>query len=126
MHSFAIKYVVDGETFLVLDVCMIDVGSPDKNNPHYELREMQLFITNYRKILNLILKTQSLLGLRGENVIIYIQYTTRKESSRLKQNTYFSKYHLPNLPYPILIIPTEFWSLSTTSSNYHSDLVHKN
>ena len=31
MHSFAIKYVVDGETFLVLDVCMIDVGSPDTN-----------------------------------------------------------------------------------------------
>ena len=31
MHSFAIKYVVDGETLLVLDVCMIDVDSPDKN-----------------------------------------------------------------------------------------------
>ena len=35
MHSFAIKYVVDGETFLVLDVCMIDVDSPDKNNCQY-------------------------------------------------------------------------------------------
>ena len=31
MHSFVIKYVVDGETFLVLDVCMIDVVSPGKN-----------------------------------------------------------------------------------------------
>ena len=35
MHSFAIKYVVDGETFLVLDVSMIDVDSPDKNNSHH-------------------------------------------------------------------------------------------
>lgn len=32
MHYFAIKYVADGETLLVLDVCMIDVDSPDKNN----------------------------------------------------------------------------------------------